>query len=160
MAEGPKSRREAEEALRARELAEASDASLEAGERLVGTSRLLDVAAQRFWRWERETMWPPIQRAWLSASDALGFVHEIFPAAGVEAAFAELLAAGDAWTHPSQVLPRPRPPYRRLAALARGRLRTARGSERERLARVLARLEAADRLEETARRRRERRGGL
>lgn len=157
MAERPRSRREKEEAQRARDLATADDAVLEAGERLVGVAGLLDLAARHYWAWDRQTRWPPIRRAWHSASDCLVAVREIFPNAGVETVFEQVLAAGGEWSHPSQILPRPRPAYRQLADLARRRLAAARGARLQRLADVLEKLEAAADLEETARRRRERR---
>ena len=67
------------------------------------------------------------------------------------------LIAAEEWSHPVQVLERPRSDLRDLLAASRRRLRGLRGQEKARLVVVRQRLERAVRIAETARRRRLRR---
>jgi hypothetical protein len=127
----------------------------ELGQRLLGIYRPEPRAADltallRLVRAERPELLPLVQGLVWNSRQA--------PAAMVEIQLDQLIAAGD-WSHPVQVLERPRSDPRDLLAASRRRLRAARGEERARLVTVRQRLERAVRIAEAARRRRTRRYG-
>ncbi|MEE8522555.1 MAG: hypothetical protein V3T72_01385 [Thermoanaerobaculia bacterium] len=62
----------------------------------------------------------------------------------------DILVAADGWQHPSQVLARPRPPYRELVPLCRERLRRAADAARPHLGEVTVKVETAARIEQEA----------
>lgn len=84
---------------------------------------------------------------------------ELAAATMVEIHLDQLIEAEE-WSHPVQVLERPRSDFRALLAACRRRLREARGRERSRLADVRRRLERTVRIAESARNRRRRMGKL
>jgi len=84
---------------------------------------------------------------------------ELAAATMVEIHLDQLIEA-EGWSHPVQVLERPRSDFRALLAACRQRLREARGGEHNRLSEVRQRLERAVRIAESARDRRRRLGKL
>jgi hypothetical protein len=127
----------------------------ELGQRLLGIYRPEPRAAEltallRLVRAERPELLPLVRELVWNSRQA--------SAAMVEIQLDQLVTI-DEWSHPVQVLDRPRSDLRDLLAASRRRLRTSRGEEKARLITVRQRLERAVRIAEAARRRRARREG-
>ena len=125
----------------------------ELGQRLLGLYRPEPKAAElttllRLVRAERPELLPLARELVWNSRQA--------SAAMVEIQLDQLVAIAE-WSHPVQVLDRPRSDLRDLLAASRRRLRASRGKEKARLVVVRQRLERAMRIAEAARKRRARR---
>ena len=126
----------------------------EAGDRLVEIHKLLEAEAPELAR-RRPDQARSVTVAGWAVSEAIRHLRLAFPMVGAKAAFRELVVATD-WEYPGEVLSPPRPDFGAILRVCEARLEEAEGAFRQHLAEIHRKLDKAVRIDEEARRRRER----